>query len=291
MRRINDILTLMRPKHWIKNILVFFPLIFGMKLLEFDSLFMTVIGFISFCLIASSIYIINDIKDVEKDKKHEIKKNRPIASDRVSIKEAIIVSVILIIISILLNVFVIHNFISLGLILLYLILNIFYSFGFKNIPIIDVIILVSGFVIRVVYGASVSHVKISKWLYLTIMSGSFFMGFGKRRNEIIKQGNSARMVLKFYTKDFLDKFMYVCLILALMFYSLWSTDLSTTEKFGEIITYTIPLVIVICMKYCLNIESDSFGDPVDVITSDKILMLLVILFGLSMLIIMYARCW
>lgn len=289
MRKINDILTLMRPKHWIKNILVFFPLIFGMKLLEFDNLFVTVIGFISFCLIASSIYIINDIKDVEKDKQHEIKKNRPIASGKVSIREAIIVAIFLIVISILLNVFVIRNFISLVLVLLYLILNIFYSFGFKNIPIIDVVILVSGFVIRVIYGASVSHVEISKWLYLTIMSGSFFMGFGKRRNEIMKQGNNTRTVLKFYTKDFLDKFMYVCLILALMFYSLWSIDLPTTEKFGEVITYTIPFVIVICMKYCLNIESDSFGDPVDIITSDKVLMLLIFLFGLSMLVIMYAR--
>ena len=164
-----------------------------------------------------------------------------------------------------------------------------YSLGLKNIPIIDVVILVSGFVIRVIYGASITSIEISKWLYLTAMSGSFFMGFGKRRNEIIKQGNDSRAVLKYYTKDYLDKFMYACLVLTLMFYSLWSVDTTTTAKFGENMIYTIPLVMIIFMKYCLDIEGDSYGDPVDVITSDKVLMCMVGVLAISMYILIYAR--
>lgn len=279
----------MRIKHYLKNGLIFLPLIFNSQLFEIKPLLMTFYGFISFCLISSAVYVINDIKDVEKDRMHKIKKNRPIASGAISIKEAILLFIVLTISSLCINIFIIKEFSSILLISLYLILNIMYSLGLKNIPIIDVVILVSGFVIRVIYGASITSIEISKWLYLTVMSGSFFMGFGKRRNEIIKQGNDSRAVLKYYTKDYLDKFMYACLVLTLMFYSLWSVDTSTTAKFGENMIYTIPLVMIIFMKYCLDIEGNSYGDPVDVITSDKILMCMVGILAISMYILIYVR--
>lgn len=289
MKKLKNILKLMRIKHYLKNGLIFLPLIFNSQLFEIKPLLMTFYGFISFCLISSAVYVINDIKDVEKDRMHKIKKNRPIASGAISIKEAILLFIVLTISSLCINIFIIKEFSSILLISLYLILNIMYSLGLKNIPIIDVVILVSGFVIRVIYGASITSIEISKWLYLTAMSGSFFMGFGKRRNEIIKQGNDSRAVLKYYTKDYLDKFMYACLVLTLMFYSLWSVDTTTTAKFGENMIYTIPLVMIIFMKYCLDIEGDSYGDPVDVITSDKVLMCMVGVLAISMYILIYAR--
>mgnify|MGYP005940636573 FL=1 len=289
MKKLKNILKLMRIKHYLKNGLIFLPLIFNSQLFEKEPLLMTFYGFISFCLISSAVYVINDIKDVEKDRMHKIKKNRPIASGAISIKEAILLFIVLTIFSLSINIFIIKKFSSILLISLYLILNIMYSLGLKNIPIIDVVILVSGFVIRVIYGANIMSIEISKWLYLTVMSGSFFMGFGKRRNEIIKQGNDSRAVLKYYTKDYLDKFMYACLVLTLMFYSLWSVDTSTTAKFGENMIYTIPLVMIIFMKYCLDIEGNSYGDPVDVITSDKILMCMVGILAISMYILIYVR--
>ncbi len=289
MKKLKNILKLMRIKHYLKNGLIFLPLIFNSQLFEIKPLLMTFYGFISFCLISSAVYVINDIKDVEKDRMHKIKKNRPIASGAISIKEAILLFIVLTISSLCINIFIIKEFSSILLISLYLILNIMYSLGLKNIPIIDVVILVSGFVIRVIYGASITSIEISKWLYLTVMSGSFFMWFGKRRNEIIKQGNDSRAVLKYYTKDYLDKFMYACLVLTLMFYSLWSVDTTTTAKFGENMIYTIPLVMIIFMKYCLDIEGDSYGDPVDVITSDKVLMCMVGVLAISMYILIYAR--
>lgn len=289
MKKLKNILKLMRIKHYLKNGLIFLPLIFNSQLFEIKPLLMTFYGFISFCLISSAVYVINDIKDVEKDRMHKIKKNRPIASGAITIKEAILLFIVLTISSLCINIFIIKEFSSILLISLYLILNIMYSLGLKNIPIIDVVILVSGFVIRVIYGASITSIEISKWLYLTVMSGSFFMGFGKRRNEIIKQGDNSRAVLKYYTKDYLDKFMYACLVLTLMFYSLWSVDTTTTSKFGENMIYTIPLVMIIFMKYCLDIEGDSYGDPVDVITSDKILMCMVGVLAVSMYILIYAR--
>ena len=120
------------------------------------------------------------------------------------------------------------------------------------------------------------------------MSGSFFLAFGKRRNEIIKQGDNSREVLKKYNKEFLDKFMYVCLVLTIIFYSLWCVDYTTLERIGNnYMVWTIPMLLIICMKYCLNLEGDSSGDPVDVILDDKILFLMISFLGILMITILY----
>jgi hypothetical protein len=114
------------------------------------------------------------------------------------------------------------------------------------------------------------------------------MDFGKRRNELDLSKSSTREVLSFYNKDFLDKFMYVSLVLTVVFYSLWSSDADTLMRIGnDYLIYTIPLVFVIIMKYCLNVEVDSYGDPVDVITSDKVLMFLMALLACMMVLIIY----
>lgn len=288
MNKIKNYLKLMRIKHWIKNILIFIPLLFSEQLFNPHKILICFIGFLSFSFVASSVYIINDLKDIEKDKKHPIKKNRPLASGVVSKKEGIILFIILNIISILLYYIFIKNLIGFILLYFYLFINILYSFGLKNIPILDVIILVSRFVIRMIFGASITNIVISEWLYLTVMSASFFMGFGKRRNEYIKQGSKSRNVLKFYNKDYLDKFMYSSMILTIVFYSLWSIDSKTILRIGNnSLIYTIPILYIIFMKYSLDIEKDSFGDPVDVIYSDKILLLLGLLFALLIFIIIY----
>ena len=289
-------LKLMRIKHYLKNILIFLPLIFGQALLDSNKLLMCVIGFISFCLMSSCVYIINDLKDVEKDKKHPIKCKRPIASGEISKRSSKILAVLLFAISIVLNILIyfLSNDIkkvifSVSLELLYFIINICYSFGLKNYPIIDVVILVFGFVDRILYGSVLTDIAISKWLYLTVISGSFYMGFGKRRNEIIKQGDTSRDVLKRYPKEFLDKFMYVCVTLTIVFYSLWCVDENTISRIGNgYVSATIPIIMVILMKYSLDIENDnSYGDPVDVVFHDKILIALIGVLALAILGILY----
>ena len=289
-------LKLMRIKHYLKNILIFLPLIFGQALLDSNKLLMCVIGFISFCLMSSCVYIINDLKDVEKDKKHPIKCKRPIASGEISKRSSKILAVLLLVASIVLNILIyfLSNDIkkvifSVSLELLYFIINICYSFGLKNYPIIDVVILVFGFVDRILYGSVLTDIAISKWLYLTVISGSFYMGFGKRRNEIIKQGDTSRDVLKRYPKEFLDKFMYVCVTLTIVFYSLWCVDENTISRIGNgYVSATIPIIMVILMKYSLDIENDnSYGDPVDVVFHDKILIALIGVLALAILGILY----
>ena len=280
-------LKLMRPKHYIKNFLIFLPLLFSGKLLNFSNILITLGGVICFSLMASSIYIINDIKDKDKDRKHKTKCNRPIASRKISVKNAIIFMFILLILVTVLVIVMNLSILSIGFLALYFILNLAYSLGLKNIPLIDIIILVSGFVIRVLFGASILSITVSNWLYLTVIAISFYLGLGKRRNEIMKTGSNTRKVLKYYTKEFLDKNMYMFLSMTIIFYSLWTTDVDIVSKSNNLLIWTVPLVIVICMRYSMNIEGESDGDPVEVIMHDKVIISLVFLYALSLITILY----
>lgn len=278
-------LKLIRVKHWIKNFLIFLPLIFSRNI-NATNILLSILGFISFSFASSIIYIINDIRDKEKDKNHPTKKNRPIAAGTISITNALIVATLLLIITIAILIYLstFNKFISIYIIT-YILINIMYSFGLKNIPLLDVFILALGFLIRVLYGGALINVEISNWLFLTVLSISFYLGLGKRRNELIAQektGNTTRSVLKYYNKEFLDKNMYMCLSMTIIFYSLWCQDLNS-----DYIMWTIPIVLLICMKYSLNIESNSSGDPVEVLLKDKILMLLVGIYAIAILLTLY----
>lgn len=282
-----DYIKLIRVKHYVKNFLIFFPLVFSGLLMYKDNFFKTFIGFVCFCFVASSIYIINDIRDREKDRKHKTKCMRPIASGKVSVKNAIIEMIILLVLVVLLSFCFELPFISIVFLVSYFIVNLGYSFGLKNVPLLDIAIIVLGFVIRVMFGASILNIEVSNWLYLTILSVSFYFALGKRRNEISKNGKAARKVLKYYTKEFLDKNMYMFLSMAIIFYSLWTTDNKIVKQNNNLLIWTIPLVVIICMKYSMIIEGDSDGDPVEVILKDKVMVLFVMLLALLLFIILY----
>ena len=287
LSRFSEYFKLMRVKHYIKNILIFLPLIFSGKLLNKSLLFKDIVSFFAFCFIASIVYIINDIVDLEKDKSHDTKKNRPLAKKSVSIREAIMLIIILFIFTVLIMLYM-SNAYSFCILVLYLIINVTYSFIFKNIPIIDVAILTSGFIIRVIYGGVCVDVKVSSWLCLTVMSMAFYLSLGKRRNEIIKmkKKKNTREVLKYYTREYLDKFMYMCLTLTIVFYSLWTTT-NTNSKYNSFLIWTVPLVILICMKYSLIIEGDSDGDPVEVVLKDRVMLGLIIGYGCIIMALFY----
>lgn len=277
VKGIKNYIKLIRVRHWIKNLLIFLALVFSGELLEKGQLFKVINAFCAFSLMASIIYIINDIRDRENDKKHKTKCKRPIASGAISVKCAVIYAIILM--GIVIGIIVVSkmNKIAIMLMTIYFILNLAYSLGLKNVPLIDLLILVSGFIIRVMLGGVVIDVKISNWLFLTVLSMSFYLGLGKRRGEIIKNGNTSRKVLQYYSKEYLDKSMIMFLTMTIIFYSLWviGNNLYVNEN---MLIWTIPLVITIVMKYSMNIESVSDGDPIEVVYKDKTLILLIFLY-------------
>lgn len=281
-------IKLMRPKHYIKNLLLFFPIVFSGSLLDVSLLLKCIYGFAAFSLITSVIYIVNDIMDAENDRQHPTKCGRPIASRKITPVQAGVFAVVLFVIGLLFQFFACAFAPApWGLLLAYVILNVIYSLGLKNVVIVDVAILVSGFLIRVLYGAVVTDIAVSSWLYLTVIALSFYLALGKRRNELVQKGDT-RKVLKFYSHAFLDKNMYLCLTLAIAFYSLWCVDPMTIAHHGHTgIIFTVPLVILICMKYSLTIEGLSDGDPVEVILKDKVLMALVAVYAVTMLCLIY----
>ena len=227
-------LKLMRIHHYLKNVLIFLPLIFSQNLFDANLFKKTILGFLSFSILSSIVYVINDIQDVEKDRRHSTKCKRPIASGAVSIKSAYILVIFISIIGIILNYLACgFNFKAWTLVIMYIGFNFAYSMGFKNLPIIDITILVSGFLLRVLYGSAITYIEVSKWLYLTVISMSFYLGLGKRRNELKTEGSKTRKVLKYYNHGFLDKNMYMCLGLTIVFYSLWCVDSTTIQRYSN----------------------------------------------------------
>ncbi len=274
-------LKLIRVKHWIKNLLIFIPLVCS-RHLNIDNILLCIEGFFSYCFASSFIYIINDIKDIEKDRLHPRKKDRPLPSGKIKKSTAIFIAILMLILSITINTLINNNFLNTSLYFLlgYIIINICYSLGLKNVAIIDIVILAAGFVIRVYYGASIIEVDVSSWLFLTIMSSSLFLGLGKRKKELINNKES-RKVLQEYNETFLDKFQYLSLCLTIVFYSLW-----TIEQSIKYLYLTIPLFIIIFMKYSLNIEKNDEGDPTTILYQDKLLMGLCFIYGIIMLFLL-----
>ena len=277
---IKQILKLLRPKHWIKNGLILLPLFFNLSF-SFENILTAIIGFSLFSLAASVVYIINDINDIEDDKKHPKKKHRPLASGAVSVQLAWGIATIIAAIVVLVPFVYPPITPTASLVLaMYVLLNIGYSLRLKHIPIIDIFILATGFVLRIIFGAIIFDISLSNWLILTVLCGSLFMGIGKRRNELM-QSKKTRKVNRYYSFNFLNNSLYVFLALTICFYSLWSID--TANQIHNAI-WTVPIVVLILMSYALKLESDSCdGDPVNVLFGDKGLSILTLLYTITLI--------
>lgn len=274
----------LRVVHYFKNLLVFMPIVFGGQLLDTEPLRKSVICFFCFCMVSSAVYLINDIQDVETDRLHEKKKNRPIAAGIISIPSAWTAAAFLLAGGIFLT-FLLGSGTLAGLLVtvLYFIINMAYSvLGVKNIPILDVFFLAAVFLMRVYMGGIVAGISISSWLYLVVLTGALYLGFGKRRNELSAEGTGTRKVLQFYNVAFLDKNMHGCMTMAVIFFSLWC------QQKKEVYLVLIPFLLAILFRYNLDIEQKANdGDPVSVILQDKILIGIILVFGLAILTLLY----
>ncbi len=273
---------LMRVHHWIKNIFIFIPLVFSKNLLVVEAILATLVTFLLFSFGSSIIYVINDICDIEKDRNHPRKCKRPLASGVISIKKAKILIIVLTILFIILSLVVPLN--AVLIVVTYIFINLLYSFKLKNHPIIDVMIIAAGFIFRVFAGGLAIEVEISKWLMLTIFSLSLFLGFGKRRNELISDSpDKKRKVLLYYNLNSLNNFINIFATMFLVFYSLYS--------FEEIVQYfyvTIPLVIYGLLKYDLLLQREDIeGDPTEILLHDNGIKIVCISYVIILIILLY----
>ena len=283
------LLQTMRPKQWTKNVVVFAPLIFDGKLFHLTQFSRTLLAFALFCLISSTVYIINDLADIEQDRLHPKKRTRPLPSGKLSPGLAIAGAAGLVLISLPAALALSTSF---SLILLaYLALNIAYSFYLKHLVIIDVLVLAAGFVLRVAGGVAVVHVeRFSPWLYLVVTLGSLFLGFGKRRHELLlleERADGHRAILAEYTVPFLDQLISLVTSTMVIAYSLYTFSAPNLPA-NHTMMLTIPFVLYGLFRYLylIHVKREG-GAPDELLLSDKPLLLTGLLWVATVVAVLY----
>ena len=285
-----EIIKLIRVPQWIKNLFVFIPVVYSRNLFHPDYLIKSLTAFFIFCLLSSVVYVINDIVDTEADRHHPIKKNRPIASGKISNAKAITVAIILFTLGLLLSVYTNPMFkIFAGL---YLIINIFYSFKLKHMVLLDIFSIAAGFMIRVTAGALVISVEISSWLILTTMFLSLFLAVMKRRSELVVAGDeqsSTRKVLEFYSTNFIDQMATVAAAGVIISYALYTVSLRTITVFQtEHLIYTTPFVVFGIFRYMFLVINHNKGEnTTEIMVTDVSMIVNILLYSLTTVIIVY----
>ncbi|GAB4300829.1 MAG: decaprenyl-phosphate phosphoribosyltransferase [Ignavibacteriaceae bacterium] len=288
---IAEYLKLFRVNQWIKNSFVFVPLVFSQNLFNKTLFFPTLYGFIIFCLTSSVVYIINDIIDAGEDRQHPVKKNRPVASGKISVRSALISALFP-------SAFVIITVFSYPLlfglsVLTFFLLNVLYSFFLKKIVILDVFSIAAGFALRVLAGAFVIDVTISSWLILTTMFISLFLGVMKRHSEISLTtrdvSGATRKVLSQYSLTFTDQMATVASAGVIICYALYTVSERTVEVFHtENLIYTTPFVVFGIFRYMYLVYMNDEGENTSkILFTDLPMILTVLLYLIVTILIIY----
>lgn len=287
---LKHILKAMRPKQWTKNAFVFAALIFDRKLFDLTSLERTLMTFGLFCLLASSVYIINDIMDINADRSHPVKKNRPLASGKLPVSLGIIIAILLFAVALAGSFFL--NIGTFLIFLIYFILNLAYSKWLKHIAIIDVLVIAACFVLRVAAGVSVIQVeRFSPWLYVVTTLFALYLGFGKRRAEIsllvAENTTSHRKVLDGYSMSLIDQLITIVSSTTIIAYSLYTFSAPNLPE-NHAMMLTVPFVLYGIFRYLSLIQiSKKGGEPEDLLLNDRPLQITIVLWGISVILIFY----
>ena len=289
---IRYIVASMRPQQWIKNMFLFAALVFSGHLLVRNDVLLTVGGFVLFSMVASGVYVFNDIMDLESDKLHPVKRLRPLPSGKVTIGGAYLVSFLLCSFGIA-GAFILGSGFG-WVIVAYSILNVLYSIKLKDVVIVDVMTIAAGFVLRVVAGAVLIQVPTSEWLIICTVLLSLFLGFSKRRHELTileSDANAHRSVLRHYSPYFLDQMIGIVTASTVMSYALYTISDETVKKFGTNgLIYTVPFVLYGIFRYLYLVhKKEEGGDPTRLALTDMPLLLNLVLWIIAASIIIYGK--
>ncbi len=295
MSSFGAILRLARPKQWVKNLFVFTALIFAGKALDTEAMVQALIAFGAFCLASSSIYFINDYKDIEEDRRHPVKKARPLASGALPPTAGPLGFIVLAAAG--LGLALLLNRWAAVTVGLYLAINLGYSLGLKHVVILDVLLIASGFVLRILAGAAAISVLPSTWLILCATTLSLFLGFTKRRAEVMLLNEKAgehRKVLRHYSLPFLDQMIAIVTASTVVLYILYTVDARTVELVGSrAMLLSVPLVLYGIFRYLYLVYHDARGgDPTRTVFTDVPILVTGGLWGvLCMLVILFGKRW
>lgn len=283
-------ILLMRPHHWIKNLFLFLPLFFAGEIFDVQAIVNTVIGFFAFSFIASSIYIINDYKDIESDRKHPDKCNRPLASGAVSKSAGIAMFVGCLLAGAAVSLLLSPKFIF--ILALYFVINLGYSFGLKNISILDIILLSIGFVLRVKAGGVITGIALSQWLNIMFFLLALFMATAKRRDDILlklQSGHDMRKSIKGYNLDFMNVVLSLITAIIIVSYLIYTISPEVMERLKTYrLFYTSVFVIAGLLRYLqITFVENNTGSPTKLLYKDRFLQITLVLWILSFYMIIY----
>jgi 4-hydroxybenzoate polyprenyltransferase len=288
LHHISAYVKLIRPKQWLKNVFVFAPLIFARELFT-EASGKALLAFAAFSLTASAVYILNDMADVEADRVHPVKRNRPLAAGTISTAEAIGLMVLLLAVVVALVWHMDSRFIA--LLGIYFLINMGYSFKLKEVVLLDVFIIAAGFMLRVLGGAYAIDVQVSTWIVLCSLFISLFLGFAKRRGELVQfeRTSHERKVLSLYKVDFIDQMLTIAAAGAVISYALYTVAPRTIEMFGtEKMIYTTVFVIYGIFRYLYIIHTSSANEnPTNAVTSDLTILGTGVLWILTCILLIY----
>lgn len=285
-------LKLLRPKDWAKNLFLFLPLFFGREFFNFPKLINLSYGFLAWCCIASSIYIINDYRDREDDRKHPVKCKRPLAAGTVSQTGAIILCTLLIITGFALAWWIREKF--LFILFIYFLVNLSYSLGLKSIPILDLMLLAAGFVLRIKGGSVISQVDLSEWIVIMVFLLAIFMAIGKRRDDVLlklSSGIDMRKSVKGYNLDLLNVLLALVCAVTVVAYFMYTMSPKTVAYMGTTrLYYTCVFVLAGIMRYLqiIYVKSDA-GSPTRILYKDSFIQITIILWMASYILILYTK--
>lgn len=279
MKRLKLYLLEFRYSHWIKNLILFMPLFFGGKIINVDLLRNAILGFIAFSWTASFVYVFNDLKDIEEDKKHPKKKSRPIASGEISQKEA---SMLLITLSMLISLLTIYidNLAFTSTLFAYLLINLLYSFSLKKVPVIELIIVTTCYILRLLAGGAITNISVSYWLLIVIFFGALLFISGKRLTE--KRNSKTRSVLKKYRTDTLKNLTYFAAIastLCMVIYTITQGALYIPQA----VIYALAII-----RYVKLLHTTDKGESTEIFI-DRSLIFLIVLFSIYSFFIIYYK--
>ena len=290
---VRHLLALLRPEHWVKNLFLFIPAFFAARL--FDPIILTdaLLGFLAFSLIASSVYVLNDLVDAPQDRNHPDKQNRPIASGVIGRSQAIVILTVLLIAGSVLAAFL--QIQLLFIVLLYFIINVAYSFSLKHIALIDVSLIGLGFLLRVFAGGVVTGVAVSQWLIVLTFLLALILGLAKRRGEyvIMTGGHSFRKSLEGYNLPFLDVAMVVCSTVAIVAYLMYCFSPEVTSRMqSDKIFYTAFFVVLGILRYLqLTLVFNKTESPTRALLRDGFLQIVLLCWIGSFAWLLYAKKW
>lgn len=287
-------IKLLRPKDWAKNAFLFLPVFFAGDLFNIHKLRLLLIGFVTFSFTASTIYILNDYRDMEDDRKHPVKSKRPLAAGKVKPGIALVIAGLLVLAAFILAFASSGNYHFIAILAAYFLMNLGYSMGLKNISILDIMIIAAGFVLRLKAGGYIADVEVSPWLTLMVLLLSLFMAIAKRRDDILlklETGTDMRRSIKGYNLEFLNTLLGLFSAIITVTYIMYTLSPRTYERLQSYhLYYTSIFVIAGLMRYLqISLVLNKAGSPTELLYKDLFLQSTIVLWMASFYIILYLK--